>query len=207
MDGEMIRDYLLSASGLMVNKIGGPSVKPYQPEGVWEVVGMAESNTRHYKQDKGDNLYRRSMYSFWKRMAPPAGLEVFNAPNREVCVTRRERTNTPLMALAALNDVQYIEAARFLAQQTLNDQGRSLDDKFEFLGKRLLCRSFKPNEVQIIKDSLNELTTYYKDRTDDAQKVIKVGEKEVDKTLPPEELAAWTMLVNEMMNLDEVLSK
>jgi hypothetical protein len=99
MDAEMVRDYALAASGILVPKIGGPSVKPYQPEGVWEAVAMIGSNTRDYKRDTGENLYRRSMYTFWKRSAPPASMEIFNAPNRETCVVRRERTNTPLQAL------------------------------------------------------------------------------------------------------------
>ncbi|MFO0966794.1 MAG: DUF1553 domain-containing protein [Gemmataceae bacterium] len=121
MDAEMIRDYALSASGLLVKKIGGPSVKPYMPEGVWEAVAMIGSNTRDYKRDTGEKLYRRGMYTFWKRAAPPALLDIFNAPNREFCTVRRERTNTPLQALATLNDVQFVEAARHLAQKTLKE--------------------------------------------------------------------------------------
>src|SRR5439155_5845088 len=109
MDAEMIRDYALAASGLRVRKLGGPSVKPYQPEGVWEAVAMIGSNTRDYRRDEGAKLYRRSMYTFWKRAAPPASMEILNAPNRETCAVRRERTNTPLQALVTLNDPQFIE--------------------------------------------------------------------------------------------------
>src|SRR5262249_55548177 len=101
-DAEMVRDYALAASGLLVRKIGGPSVKPYQPEGVWEAVAMIGSNTRDYKRDTGESLYRRSMYTFWKRAAPPASMEVLNAPNRETCAYRRDRTNTPIPALRTL---------------------------------------------------------------------------------------------------------
>ena len=119
MDAEMIRDYALAASGLLAEKIGGPSVRPYQPEGVWEAVAMIGSNTRDYKRDTGENLYRRSMYTFWKRSAPPASMEIFNATARETCTVRRERTNTPLQALVTLNDTQFIEAARHLAQTVL----------------------------------------------------------------------------------------
>ena len=125
MDAEMVRDYALAASGLLVRKIGGPSVRPYQPEGVWEAVAMIGSNTRDYKQDTGDNLYRRSMYTFWKRAAPPASMDIFNAPSREVCTVRRERTNTPLQALVTLNDPQFIEAARRLAERALKRRGRA----------------------------------------------------------------------------------
>src|SRR5262249_26619300 len=119
MDGEMIRDYCLAASGLLVRKIGGPSVKPYQPDGVWEAVAMIGSNTRDYKRDNADKLYRRSLYTFWKRAAPPASMDIFNAPTRETCTVRRERTNTPLQALVTLNDVQFVEAARHLAETAL----------------------------------------------------------------------------------------
>ena len=104
MDAEMVRDYALAASGLLAPQIGGPSVKPYQPEGVWEAVAMVGSNTRFYKPDTGDGLYRRSLYTFWKRSAPPATMDIFNAPTRENCTVRRERTNTPLQALVTMND-------------------------------------------------------------------------------------------------------
>ena len=117
MDAEVVRDYALAASGLLVEKLGGPSVKPYQPPGVWEAIAMDVSNTRSYVRDTGENLYRRSLYTFWKRQAPPASMELFNAPNREACVVRRERTDTPLQALVTLNDEQFVEAARHLAQR------------------------------------------------------------------------------------------
>src|SRR5205814_533146 len=113
----------LASSGLLVRKLGGASVKPYQPDGVWETVAMIGSNTRDYKRDTGDALYRRSLYTFWKRAAPPAAMEIFNAPSRETCAVRRERTNTPLQALVTLNDVQFVEAARYLAQAALKEGG------------------------------------------------------------------------------------
>ena len=140
MDAEMIRDYALAASGLLVRKIGGPSVRPYQPEGVWEAVAMIGSDTRNYKRDSGDKLYRRSMYTFWKRAAPPASMDILNAPTREVCTVRRDRTDTPLQALVTLNDPQFIEAARFLAQTTLQHGGDKPDVGIDFMAKRLLCR-------------------------------------------------------------------
>jgi hypothetical protein len=119
MDAEMLRDYALAASGLLAPQTGGPSVKPYQPEGIWEAVAMDGSNTRFYKPDTGSGLYRRGLYTFWKRSAPPASMDVFNAPTRESCVVRRERTNTPLQALATMNDVQFVEAARVLAESAM----------------------------------------------------------------------------------------
>src|SRR5690606_21713719 len=116
---EMIRDHALAASGLLVEKIGGPSVKPYQPDGVGEAVAMDQSDTRFYKRDSGEGLYRRSLYTFWKRAAPPAAMEIFNAPSRETCTVSRERTDTPLQALVTLNDPQFVEAARKLAEAAL----------------------------------------------------------------------------------------
>src|SRR5205823_3896358 len=144
MDAEMVRDYALAASGLLVDRIGGPSVKPYQPTGVWEAVAMPESNTRFYERDTGPQLYRRSLYTFWKRAAPPASMDIFNAPSREVCTVRRERTNTPLQALVTLNDPQFIEAARNLAQAAIKDGGTTAEGRAEFLAMRLLARPLRP---------------------------------------------------------------
>ncbi len=206
MDAEMIRDQALAASGLLVRKIGGASVKPYQPEGVWEAVAMPGSNTRNYKPDTGESLYRRSMYTFWKRSAPPAAMEVLNAPNRETCAVRRDRTNTPLMALLTLNDVQFVETARVLAEKTM---GSDSDDanRIDFIAKRLLARSFRADELVIVKDVLANLRAHYKAKPDEAKKLIAFGESKPDAKLDASELAAWTMLANQLLNLDEVLNK
>ncbi len=207
MDAEMIRDYALAASGLLVKKIGGPSVKPYQPPGVWEAIAMNVSNTRSYQRDTGENLYRRSMYTFWKRQAPPASMDIFNAPNREYCVVRRERTNTPLQALVTLNDEQFIEAARHLAQTAIKEGGETFNGRLDVIGKRLLARSFREEEKQVIRQSLEDLSAYYQSAPEDAAKLITVGESKADPAIQPSELAAWTMVCNELMNLDEVLNK
>ncbi|MBI3823821.1 MAG: DUF1553 domain-containing protein [Planctomycetes bacterium] len=214
MDAEMIRDYALASSGILVRKIGGPSVKPYMPDGVWEAVAMIGSNTRDYKRDTGEKLYRRSMYTFWKRAAPPASMDILNAPNRETCTTRRERTNTPLQALVTLNDVQFIEAARHLATQALRVarqskvEGAEFDEVgIDFIARRLIARPFRPAELKIVKESLTDLRDHYQSRETDARKLITVGESMPDVTLDARTLAAWTMLVNELMNLDEVLNK
>jgi hypothetical protein len=143
MDAEMIRDCALTASGLLAPRIGGPSAKPYQPDGVWEAVAMIGSNTRDYRRDNGANLYRRSLYTFWKRAAPPASMEIFNAPSRETCTVRRERTNTPLQALVTLNDPQFVEAARYLAQRALKEGGDKVEGRLDFLARRLLARLFR----------------------------------------------------------------
>jgi hypothetical protein len=202
----MIRDYALAVSGLLVGRIGGPSVKPYQPEGVWEAVGMIGSNTREYRRDNGDALYRRSLYTFWKRAAPPASLDILNAPNREFCTVRRERTNTPLQALVTLNDPQFVESARALAQLALKQAG-STDARLDFIAGRLLCRPLRPAERSVVQRSLSELLVYYQGHAEDAQKLINVGESRPDLSVDVPSLAAWTMLTNELFNLDEVLNK
>ena len=207
MDAEMIRDYALASSGLLVRKIGGPSVKPYQPDGVWEAVAMNESNTRYYKRDMGDNLYRRSLYTFWKRSAPPASLDIFNAPSRENCTVRRDRTDTPLQALVTLNDVQYVEAARMLAQRALKEGGASPKAQVDFIAERLLARPFRTAEQPVVQKSLADLQSFYDAHPKEAAQLLMVGDTKADPNVKPERLAAWTMLVNQLMNLDEVLTK
>jgi len=207
MDAEMIRDYALASSGLLVRKIGGPSVKPYMPDGVWEAVAMIGSNTRDYRRDTGEKLYRRSMYTFWKRAAPPASMDILNAPNRETCTTRRERTNTPLQALVTLNDVQFVEAARHLAQTAMNKGGATDESRIDFIARRLLARPFRGEEMKVVQESLSDLREHYRTRQGEARKLITVGESRPDATLDAGTLAAWTMLVNELLNLDEVLNK
>jgi hypothetical protein len=206
MDAEMIRDYALAASGLLVRKIGGPSVKPYQPDGVWEAVAMIGSNTRNYKRDSGENLYRRSMYTFWKRAAPPASMEILNAPNRETCCVRRERTNTPLQALVTLNDVQFVEAARVLAEKALLHNPAE-EARLDFLARRVLCRPLETREVQVLRESLRDLRSYYAQNPQEAKKLISYGEYKSDSRLDAAELAAWTLIANQLLNLDEVLNK
>ncbi len=207
MDAEMLRDYALAASGLLSPKIGGPSVRPYQPDGVWEAVAMPGSDTGKYKRDSGESLYRRSMYTFWKRSAPPASLELFNAPSRETCTIRRERTNTPLQALVMLNDPQYVEAARNLAQTALKAAPSDAKATLDFMARRVLSRPFRPAEVAVLQASLAALTSHYTQTPADASKLITVGDIKADPSLPPPQLAAWTMLASQLLNLDEVLSK
>lgn len=207
MDAEMVRDYALAASGILVSKIGGPSVKPYQPPGVWEAIAMDVSDTRSYQQGTGEDLYRRSLYSFWKRQAPPASMDIFDAPNREVCVVRRERTNTPLQALVTMNDPQFIEAARHLAERAIEEGDEGFEDRLRLIGMRLLLRAFHPEEVEILRGSSEELTVFYKEHPEAARKLLDVGESEASADLDAVELASWTMLCNELMNLDEVLNK
>ncbi len=207
MDAEMLRDYALATSGLLVPTIGGPSVKPYQPEGVWEAVAMPESNTRQYEQDSGDALYRRSMYTFWKRAAPPATMDVLNAPSREVCAVRRERTNTPLQALVTLNDPQFVEAGRMLAEHALGAAQGSEEAAIEEMARRVLLRPLTEKERQIVGGTHKEMRAYYDAQPDAAKQLIAIGESKPAESIPPAKLAALSMVANQLMNLDEVLNK
>jgi hypothetical protein len=207
MDAEMVRDYALAASDLLATRIGGPSVRPYQPDGVWEAVAMPGSNTRNYKPDQGESLYRRSLYTFWKRAAPPASMDIFNAPSRENCTVRRERTNTPLQALVTLNDPQFVEAARHLAERALTQGRIEPEGRIDLMARRLLARPLRPEEASVIRTSLDDLTTFYQSHPEDAAGLVTVGESKPDPKLDTPTLAAWTMLANELMNLDEVLNK
>jgi len=168
---------------------------------------MIGSNTRDYRRDSGEDLYRRSMYTLWKRSAPPASMDVFNAPSREVCAVRRERTNTPLQALVTLNDPQFVEAARNLAQRTLVCGGDSADGRLDYLAKRLLCRPFAAAELPVVQASLADLSAHYAAHAEHARQLLAVGESKPDPSLDLATLAAWTMLANQLMNLDEVLNK
>ena len=168
---------------------------------------MIGSNTRDYKQDMGESLYRRSMYTLWKRAAPPASMDIFNAPCREVCTVRRERTNTPLQALVTLNDIQYVESARFLAQRAIKEGGQAPESRIDFIARRVVARPFKPAELIVIKRSLADLTNFYAAHSKEASELITTGETKPDAAIKPDTLAAWTMLTNQLMNLDEVLNK
>ncbi|MDQ1469987.1 MAG: hypothetical protein QOJ99_1467 [Bryobacterales bacterium] len=206
LDGELVRDYALAATGLLSPQIGGPSVKPYQPEGVWEAVAMLGSNTRNYKQDQADGLYRRSMYTFWKRSAPPASMDIFNAPTREQCTVRRERTDTPLQALVTMNDVQFVEAARELAGRGMQS-AFDFDSRLDFVSTRLLARPLTLKEKMIAKKSFERFRAYYAAHEDDAKKFLNQGERKPDPALPQADYAAMAMLTSQLLNLDEVLNK
>ena len=207
MDAEMLRDFGLASTGILVEKIGGPSVKPYQPDGVWESVAMLGSNTRFYKRDEGDKLYRRSLYTFWKRAAPPASMQIFNAPTREHATVRRERTNTPLQALVTMNDPQFVEASRFLAQTAMNETSDDFGVRLGFLTSRILSREFDEHEREVAEKSFSEFLAHYETDEEDASELLATGEWPVDEALTRPELAAWTMLASQIMNLDEALNK
>ena len=206
LDAEEIRDQALAASGLLVPIVGGPPVKPYQPEGVWETVAMPESDTRFYKQDTGPSLYRRSMYTYWKRTAPPPSMEVLDAPTREVFCTRRERTDTPLQALVTMNDPQFVEAARALAVRAV-DSSRDFDTRLDNITLPLLSRRLSPDERFFVHQLQEHAMQDFEQNPKDAVALLGVGESESGRKLAPAELAAWTMAASEIMNLDESLTK
>jgi len=203
MDAEMIRDYALAASGTLSPKMGGPGTKPYQPDNIWEVVGLGGAR---YTQDKGENLYRRTVYNFWKRQSPSPNMEVFNAPTREACTVRRERTNTPLQALVTLNDPQFVEAARRLAQVVLKDHPDSSAAIAE-LGERVLLRPLSVAETSIVTQTENDLEAEFAAQPENAKSFLSIGESKADDTLPAPKLAAFAMVASQLLNLDETLNK
>lgn len=206
MDAEVLRDTALQASGLLANKVGGPPVKSYQPEGLWEAVSMPESNTLHYKQDSGEALYRRSIYSFWKRFAPPPSLETFDATAREVVCSRRARTNTPLQALVSMNDPQFFEAARKLAERAIQNSSQPAE-RFNYLSETLISRPLVPKEMTDLTKQLETFSNYYREHAQDAKDLLTTGEAPVNPTLDPIEVATWSMMANQFLNLDETLTK
>ena len=207
MDAEMVRDYALSSSGLLSKKMYGPGAKPYQPGNLWEIVGLPGGDTRKYVQGKGEDLHRRSVYSFWKRMSPPPNLEAFDAPKREVCSVRRDRTNTPLQALVTLNDPQFFEAARVLAQNAMKAGDGDALETLKFIGLRTVSRQFVLKERAIINASRKEFAEHYAENKKAAKALVAFGETPTDESLDVVELAAWTMVCNQVLNLDEVLNK
>ena len=207
LDAEQIRDNVLFVSGLLNPEMGGKGVKPYQPPNIWEPVGFVGSNTREYRQDHGPDLYRRSIYTFLKRTAPPPFMANFDAPNREQSCTRRERSNTPLQALQLMNDVQHFEAARALAERMLTEGGGSPQDRIAFAFRTVLARPPEPAEVEIVKQQLNaHLARYSKDEAA-AKKAVSHGESKPKAGLPAAELAAYTLVANMVLNLDETLTR
>jgi hypothetical protein len=208
LDAEMLRDQALFVSGLLVEKIGGPSVKPPQPRGLWEAVGYVTSNTAKFVADTGaDKVHRRSLYTFWKRTAPPPQMGIFDAPSREACTVRRERTNTPLQALLLLNETQFIEAARALAERTMHQGGIKPEDRIIYMFRRATARRPDAAEIAEVVSVYRDHLAEYSREVPAAKKLIAVGEIQPDSKINPSELAAWTMVANLLLNLDEVMNK
>lgn len=207
LDAEELRDEALYISGLLDLKMGGRGVHPYQPAGIWEAVGYTKSNTANYTQDHGDALYRRSLYLFWKRTAAPPTMTTFDAPSREKCWARRERTNTPLQALITLNDPQYFEAARHLGYRMIREGGSEDASRLRYGFKLATGRSPCDSEGTVLEESLAAERAHYTADAEAAKKTISVGESPVPDDVSPPDLAAYTVVANLILNLDEVLTR
>ncbi len=206
LDAEALRDQALTVSGLLVESNGGKSVKPYQPAGLWKAVGYSGSNTVRFSRDDGDKLFRRSLYTFWKRTSPPPGMTTLDAPSRESCTVRRERTNTPLQALLLMNDEQFFEAARFMAQRVLLHVAPD-DKRLDYAFQLAVCRPPRDQERKLIAGLAQRYLKEFRQSPERAEKVLQVGVAGFDPRCEPAELAAWTVICNLILNLDEVLTK
>ncbi len=187
--------------------MGGRGVRPYQPANIWEPVGYSDSNTRYYLQDHGSALYRRSLYVFLKRTAPHPFLVNFDAPNREQLCAVRDRTNTPLQALQLMNDVQHVEAARALAERALAEGGSTTDERITFLYRTLLSRRPAGDELRLVSANLAQQRKLYRADPAAARKLVASGESKPRGVAPADETAAWTMVANLLLNLDETLNR
>lgn len=207
MSGEMIRDYILASSGLLNTEIGGPSVKPYQPMGLWAETNAGENRgvLTNYVQDSGEDLYRRSLYTLWKRTLPPPTMTIFDAPTRDFCEVRRQKTNTPLQALALQNDVQVLEAARVLAQNTLETETKE-DVVVESIFKRILVREPKEVERKMLQDYYADALDKFTENTEEAKSLVAVGEYE-QLDVNPSKTAALMLTAQVIYNLDETITK
>ena len=202
---EQIRDSALAASGLLVRKIGGPSVYPYQPPGLWEE--LATRNATTYAQGKGDDLHRRSLYTVWKRSTPPPSAISFDASERLLCTVQRQRTSTPLQALVLLNDVQYVEAARVLAERLLRDGGTTPDARITTAYRLLTSRAPRPSELAAVRELFDKERENFAGNVPAAKALAKAGDAPPARTLNPVDVAAWTVVASTIMNTDEAVNK
>jgi hypothetical protein len=211
LQAEFIRDQALFVAGLLDRRIGGKSVSPYQPAGLWEELMSRADNDKwtaqKYSQSHGVDLYRRTMYTFWKRTCPPPSLATFDAPDREVCTVKRSRTNTPLQALVTLNDPTYVEASRKFAERIMTDGGTTIDERITYLFRSVTSRVPTPAELKVLKNLFDRQRVHFQKNPEAAAQLLKVGEAPADATLDPVELAAWTMTASAVLNIDEALTK
>lgn len=206
LSGEVVRDSALAASGLLVERLGGPSVRPYMPAGVWDETSKY-GNLRNYQHDKDDGRYRRSLYTIWKRTAAPPTMLLFDAPNREVCTVKRSRTNTPLQALALLNEVTFVEAARALATEMLVTAGPNSSDRIKYGYLRVLGRLPTESEQEVLSKGLVDDLKRFNQQSDRAEQLLRVGDSPLPAKVPADELAAYTLLANILLNLDEFVTR
>jgi hypothetical protein len=206
LPAEMIRDEQLSVSGLLSTKMAGPSVKPYQPDGLWEQLS-AFAGRKLFERSKGEDLWRRSVYSYWKRTVPPPSMTVFDAPTREFCVVRRQMSSTPLQALALLNDEMYVETARKFAERMMTEGGASPQQRLAWGLRLATSRPGTATEVSILEKGLNRRLAQYKADPVAAGKVLSAGESPRNTQLDTAELAAYTTAASVILNLDEVITR
>jgi len=201
LPAQMIRDQALSIAGLLVDRVGGPSVKPYQPEGLWSQASQT------YQQSEGDDLYRRSLYTYWKRTLGPPAMLAFDSSTRETCIVRLSRTNTPLQALNLMNDVTYVEAARSLAERMMTEGGTTPEQRVSYAYRLATAHRPRPDTQAVLVDGFHHhLDRYQADRTA-ALQLVSVGERPRDETLDIAELASYTMVANLILNLDRTITK
>jgi hypothetical protein len=206
LDAEVLRDQVLALGGLLRPEIGGPPVRPYQPVNIWEPVAFGGSNTKTYVQDKGDALYRRTLYTMVKRTAPAPALSTFDAPARETFCVGRARSNTPLQALALMNDVQHVEAARAFAERVLGQPGTD-QERLDRAFRTVTARTPVAAERTLLRESLQTHRVRFTQAPEEAKRVLTNGESKPREDLPPVEVAAWTLVANLLFNLDETLSR
>lgn len=204
----MIRDQALATSGLLCEQLGGPAVFPYQPPGLWKEIAYDpnEFTAQVYNQDHGSKLYRRSLYTFWKRSLPAPALATLGAPNREVCVTRRSPANTPLEALALMNETAFVEASRKLAERILSSGADSDQQRVAWAFRAATGRPPTPNEIAILLETLQAQRNVYQSDLASAQQLLAVGESPWRRQWDARELAAWTMVANMLLCLDETIT-
>jgi len=208
LPAELIRDNALAVGGLLNDRIGGPSVYPYQPKGLWEEMAFGSGFTgQTYSESRGPDLYRRSMYTVWKRTVPPAALVTFDAPDREKCTARRSITNTPLQALVLLNDPTYVEAARFLAARMITEGGAAPEGRIKYAFRMATGRIPDAQETAVLQGAANEALAGFRQHRDEATALLAVGASRNNPSLDPQELAAWTTVASMILNLDETITK
>ena len=205
LQGEFIRDSALAVSGTLNTKVGGPSVKPYQPPRIWNEVAL--NGGLFYKRDSGQKLYRRSMYTYWKRSAPMPSMVTFDAPTREKCVVQRPRTNTPMQALVTMNDVQFVEAARVFAQRVLQQGGADFDSQLDYAFLLTTARPADGLRKRVFRNLYDSQLKAFSADTKRAGELLKFGETKRDESLDPARHAAWTTVASAILNLDEVITK
>ena len=207
LTAEMIRDHALAISGLLVRKIGGPSVKPYQPPGLWEeTTGGGGGSTARYVEDNGEKLYRRSLYTFWKRTVPPPSMMTFDAASRDFCMVKRQTTSTPLQALVLLNDPQIVEAARVLAYRAYNEQSNK-EERIAYMFRLATSRKPGEKELNTLIEYFEEEKSRFQEGPEAAKSFLNIGEHQLDESMVGPEMAAYAIVANAIFNLDETITR